>query len=271
MATKKVNGVNLYYEIHGTAGEKGDIVFLNGVMASASSWLEQAKPFVKLGYRVLLHDFRGQLKSEKPEGPYSFKLHAEDTIALMTVLGFNQAHFIGTSYGGEVAMKTAMLFPEQVLSLSIIDSVSELDEVLTGFVLGWKAIASLKQGELFFNTMLPSLYYHDYLVANKALLEKRAKGFNEIPEDYLEGQITLYDTFIADVNMTEELHKIKCPALVVCGVNDILKPLKFSEIIARGIENAEFITIPNCGHVTFYEKPDALNSALIGFVLKQSL
>jgi 3-oxoadipate enol-lactonase len=268
MANAIVNGVDLYYELKGNDTAEETVVFLNGVMASTSSWAYQLPVFEKTGFKILLHDFRGQLKSEKPSGTYTFAQHALDTKMLMEHLGIKKAHIIGTSYGGEVAMRLAMDYPEIVKTIAIIDSVSELDEVLRNFVSGWIHLAEQKDGEKFFWGMLPSIYGNDFIQNNHDLLQKRAQGMTQIPEDYFDGQINLYLTFLQDVTMTEELNKIQCPTLVVCGANDILKPPKFSKIIANQIPNAEFALIPDCGHVTIFEKPDMLNSMLLGFVIK---
>ena len=268
MANVTVNGVNLFYELIGNEDAKETVLFLNGVMASTSSWSLQTHVFKKMGFRILLHDFRGQLKSEKPQGSYSFHLHGTDTIALMDHLGIDKAHLIGTSYGGEVAMRLAIDYPERVKTISIIDSVSELDEVLKYFVLGWINLAKQQDGEGFFWGMMPSIYHNDFIVNNMDMLKKRAAAMNKVPADYLEGQINLYNTFLNDVYMTEELHKIQSKALVICGEKDILKPVKFSKIIADNIPNSEFAIIPDCGHVTIFEKPDILNSMLLGFVMK---
>jgi 3-oxoadipate enol-lactonase len=120
----KINGNELFVEDLGLKNNE-TIVFLNGVMTTTSSWYELSDWFVKNGYRVILHDFKGQLKSEKPDGPYTFTEHAEDTIEILRNLGIKKAHFIGTSYGGEVALKIGILFPEFVQTLSVIDSVSD--------------------------------------------------------------------------------------------------------------------------------------------------
>ena len=71
--------------------------------------------------------------------------------------------------------------------------------------------------------------------------------------------------------MTDQLHRIQCPALVLCGEEDILKPRKFSKIIASHIPNSEYLVIPDCGHVSIYEKPKELESAILGFILKHEL
>jgi 3-oxoadipate enol-lactonase len=270
MAYANINGVNLFYELKGNLEAEETVVFLNGVMASTSSWVFQTPVFENTGFKILLHDFKGQLKSDKPQGPYTFAQHAAETKSLMEHLGISKAHIIGTSYGGEVAMRFAIDFPEAAKTISIIDSVSELDNVLKLFVRGWKTLATVGDGEKFFWGMTPSIYHNTFIEENYEMLEKRAAATAKSPKEYFEGQVHLYETFEQDVYMTEELHKIQCPAMVICGENDILKPVKFSKIIADNIPNSEFAVIPDCGHVTIFEKPDTLNSMLLGFVMKNS-
>lgn len=265
-----IDGVNIYYELKGDLKAEETVVFFNGVMASTTSWNFQVPVFRKFGYKVLVQDFKGQLKSDKPKGPYSFKEHAYEAKELIRHLNIDKVHIVGTSYGGEVAMRFAIDYPELVKSISIIDSVSELDEVLKYFIESWKALAESKDAEKFFWGMMPSIYGNTFIKENIEMLKKRAEEFKDFPEDYFQGQIYLYDTFISDVYMTDELDQIKCPALVVCGGDDILKPVKFSKIIADRIPNSEFVVIPDCGHVTIFEKPDVLNSILLGFIMKNS-
>ncbi|QVK20964.1 alpha/beta hydrolase [Mycoplasmatota bacterium] len=260
----------LFYEVKGNNDGDEVIAFFNGVMASTNSWINQYPIFEKLGYKVLLHDFKGQLKSDKPIGPYTFKDHAKEAKALMDHLKIKKVHIIGTSYGGEVAMRFAIEYPEVTKSISIIDSVSELDSVLEYFVSGWKTLAMERDVEKFYWGMLPTIYDSSFIENNIEILKERVEKLKRVPGEYFVGQGYLYDTFINDVYMTDELSKIKCPALVVCGENDILKPVKFSKIIADNISDSEYVIIPGCGHVTIFEKPDVLNSMLIGFILKNS-
>jgi 3-oxoadipate enol-lactonase len=224
--------------------------------------------FEKLGFRIILHDFKGQLKSSKPPGPYSFSEHCAEAKALFDHLGVERLHLVGTSYGGEAAMKFAVLYPETVRTISVIDSVSELDAVLEGFVLGWKALCDVGDGETFFRGMMPSIYGARFIRDNREMLAERAGATKLMPVDYFSGQKTLYDTFIQDVTMTRELSKIICPALILCGTEDILKPPRFSQILADNIPGAEYMTIPGCGHVAIFEKPKELESAVSGFILK---
>ena len=271
MAYFETNGVQLYYEVHGDPNGRETIAFLNGVMASVTSWALLYPVFERAGFRVILHDFKGQLQSSKPEGPYTFAQHCAEAKALFEHLGVEKLHLVGTSYGGEVAMKFAALYPEMTRSISVIDSVSELDPVCKGFVVGWKVLCDTGDGEAFFWGMAPSIYGPDFIRDNMEMLSGRAKAIKDNPNGYLEGQKILYDTFAQDVYMTGELSKIECPALILCGEQDILKPPRFSRIMADNIKDSEFVTIPGCGHVAIFEKPKELESTIFGFVMKHCM
>lgn len=268
MAYFEADGISLYYEVHGDPNGRETVAFLNGVMASVSSWSLLYPIFERAGFRVILHDFKGQLKSSKPQGPYSFAQHCAEAKALFEYLGAEHLHLVGTSYGGEVAMRFAMLYPEMVKSISVIDSVSELDPVLEGFVLGWKLLCDTGDGETFFWGMAPSIYGPEFIDCNREMLTRRASAMKDNPNGYLEGQKILYDTFVQDVAMTDSLSHIQCPALIICGSEDILKPPRFSQILSDRIPNAEYITLPGCGHVAIFEKPRELESAIFGFIVK---
>ncbi len=268
MAIFKTNDIEIFYQVKGNPNAKKTIAFFNGVMASTSSWSLIVPIFEKLDYRIILHDFKGQMKSSKPQGPYSFKEHCQEAKALFDYLGVESVHIVGTSYGGEVAMKFAILYPETTKSIAVIDSVSECDEVLKKFVLGWKTLCDLGEGDKFFWGMAPSIYGADFMTKEIEMLNKRAMDFKKIPSDYYEGQKILYDTFVNDVYMTDELDQIKCPSLIICGQDDLLKRPQFSALIASRIEHSEYVLLPHCGHVAIFEQAEVLKTLLLGFISK---
>ena len=268
MPLLEVNKVKIYYEMKNESG-KEVVAFFNGVAASVASWGFQVPVFEKAGYKIILHDFKGQLLSDKPAGPYTFHEHAAEAKALFDHLGVKKAHIIGTSYGGEVAMQLAIDYPDCVKTLSVIDSVSELDDVLKMFVASWKSLAEKKNVDDFFNAMMPTVYSSSFMAKNRAYIEERKKTYSLIPPEFFKGQVALYETF-ASINMTADLPKINCPTLVVCGQDDILKPVRFSRIISDQIADSEFALVPDCGHACLLEKPAVLNSLLLGFVAKNS-
>ncbi len=268
METMKVGDVTLAYEYYTHFESKGTIVFLNGVMASYSSWKPYTDYYYNRGYNVLVHDFRGQLMSEKPNGPYSFKVHSEDTFALMDALDITNAHLIGTSYGGEVAMKMAILDGARINSMIIINAVSELDETLTYKVRQWKTLAQSHDAVTFMEGMMGDIYSQWFIEENRAMINKRIEAMQTLDSSYFEGQIVLYDTFLNDVTMTQELKGVTIPTLVVSSEHDTLKPYKFSQIIHHALQESEHVMIPGCAHVTIFEAPKTLMSVMTGFLEK---
>jgi len=265
------NGLKIFYEIKGDPNGKETVVFLNGVMASTSSWELQVPIFEKFGFKIVLFDFINQMLSDKFNGFYAFEQHCEDLKALLEHIGIKKkAHLIGTSLGGEIGMVFATMFPNKVKSLSIIDSVSELDPIMESFIQLWKNLAQKKHAADFFWGMVPTIYGKTFVTEKIQLLKERAFLLGQIPSSYFDGQVQLYEDYLKSFPITKKIRKIKCPALVVCGENDLLKPPKFSKIIAKNIARSEYVVIPDCGHVTIFEKPNILNSLLLGFVLKNS-
>ncbi len=270
MSEVMINGINIYYEEKGDPGSDTALFFLNGVMASTGSWDLMLPVFEKAGFRIILHDFRAQLKSGKPEQTPKFDEHVEDLRGLMNHLGISRASFIGTSYGGEVFMYFAVKYPQMCSSGVIIDSVSELSPLLEAAVGSWLTAAELGNGEAFYNIMLPWLYSSSYLKNNHDFLMQRGCQMNSLPSEYFSGQADLYRTFLT-VDITSKLHGITAPVLVLCGKEDILKPPYFSEIIADSIPSGELILIPDCGHVAIFEKAHELNELIMGFYERKRL
>jgi pimeloyl-ACP methyl ester carboxylesterase len=69
-------------------------------------------------------------------------------------------------------------------------------------------------------------------------------------------------------DVTGMLKGINVPTLIVVGDQDVISPPSEMELIARAIPNAEFVVIPDSGHMTTIEQPEAVNEALIRFLTK---
>jgi 3-oxoadipate enol-lactonase len=186
----------------------------------------------------------------------------------MDALNISKAHIIGTSYGAEVGLVFASNYQKYVQTLTVINAASELDESLKRQVSVWKKLAQSYDGYHFFKVMAPMIYHEKYLIENAQHLEERAQVMKKLDPSYFDGQIALYETFLNDLNLTKDLHKISAKTLVIGSEFDYLKPLKFSKIIHEAIKDSEYVIIPDCGHVAIFEKPSVLATMILGFVLK---
>lgn len=258
----RVNNVELFYQLAGP--ENTDvIVFSNGIFMSTASWGYQVAEISK-HFRVLTYDCRGMWQSEHPAGPYSMQQHADDLAALLKALNIQKAHIAGISYGGEISMTFALRYPEMTRSLIVSSSVSHLDPLLQAIGRSWAGALETHDAATLFDVTLPYNFSEGWIKENAAVLEASKKRYEQMDFSSVSELMAAF----AALDLTPELKKISAPTLVLVGEEDILKSRKYSEIIAREIRGAEFLIIPHAGHAVCLEKPQAFNSAVLGFVLK---
>jgi pimeloyl-ACP methyl ester carboxylesterase len=89
---------------------------------------------------------------------------------------------------------------------------------------------------------------------NETFLRERAKATASVHPSYFKGQIILYETFLNDVYMTDQIGQIIAPTLVICGDEDTLKPIQFSKMIHEKIKGSKLEILRHCGHVAIFEK-----------------
>jgi 3-oxoadipate enol-lactonase len=257
-----VNGIEIYYELHGP--EDADLLVLsNGVLMSTASWAFQV-PILAQHYRLLLYDCRGMWQSEHPPGPYTMEQHADDLAALLDNVGVEGAHIGGTSYGAEVSMVFALKYPERTRSLVVTSAVSQVDPQLQGLIGTWIAAARARDPELLFQVVYPLTFAEDWIAANQETLDLARERYELLDFDAFLELLLCF----AKLDITADLHRIEAPTLVVAGELDALKPRRYSEIIAREIPGAEFALIPQAGHAAMWERADIFNSLILGFLAK---
>jgi pimeloyl-ACP methyl ester carboxylesterase len=109
-----VNGVRLYYELHGS-GEP--LVLVHGSWGDARNW-RFVVPGLAESFRVVVYDRRGHSRSERPDTPGSVDEDGDDLAALLEALDLAPAHVVTNSYGGNIALRLATRRPEVFRSLS---------------------------------------------------------------------------------------------------------------------------------------------------------
>lgn len=260
----EANGINLYYELHGP--EDGEVIVLsNGIMMSTAAWMLQTRVLEK-HMRVLLYDCRGMWQSDHPEGPYSMAQHADDLAALLRALNIPCAHIAGISYGSEVSMTFALAYPEMTKSLVVIDGVSEIDPILRAHSLPWLLAAERKDPELMLRSSVALNYSNAYIEAHQKAIDESVPRFALLDFKAFEN---LMHAFYA-LDLTDKLKAIQSPTLIIVGEDDVIKGRKYSKIIADQIKHAEYVIVPDSGHALCLDKPETLNTLLIGWVLKNS-
>jgi pimeloyl-ACP methyl ester carboxylesterase len=113
-ATVEVNGVRLYYELHGS-GEP--LALVHGSWGDATGW-EFVMPTLAESFHVLSYDRRGHSRSERPDTAGSVDEDGDDLASLLETLELAPAHVVTNSYGGNIALRLAARRPDLFRSLS---------------------------------------------------------------------------------------------------------------------------------------------------------
>src|SRR5438876_952183 len=114
----EVNYIQMYYEIHGD-GEP--LVLIVGLGTDISEWDGIIRWLAKI-YKVLAFDNRGAGRTDKPDTHYSIEMMADDTAGFMQTLGIQQAHILGISMGGRIALALALQHPKRIKKLVLVST-----------------------------------------------------------------------------------------------------------------------------------------------------
>lgn len=109
--------MKLYYR---TQGEGRPVLILHGLFGDGLNWGGVAR-LLKDDWRLILPDMRNHGRSPHSDDDCSYKSMAADVLALMDELALNQVDLIGHSMGGKIAMTLALMHPERISSLTVVD------------------------------------------------------------------------------------------------------------------------------------------------------
>ncbi len=256
MSIIKINGADIYYEIHGESPET--MVFCHGLLWSGKMFKAQVDYF-KARYRCVTFDHRGQGRSEAtPEG-YDMESLYKDAIALIQELNLGPCHLAGLSMGGFIAMRIAARNPELVKSLTLMETSSEPEvfkfkynilKIMTKWF-GAGVVANKVMPIMFGQTFLndPSkkeemLYWRQELVGNKKTIARAIAGV--IDRD----------------GITDELGNIHAPTLIIVGDEDVATPPEKARNIKLKIPQASLALIKKAGHSSTIEEPKQVIDAM---------
>src|SRR5207247_10394839 len=127
-----VNGLNLYYQIHGTGKP---LLLLHGGLG-ATVMFDEVRPALSKDRQVIAVDLQAHGRTGDIDRPLSYDAMADDIAALLKNLGIEKADVMGYSVGGGVALRTAVRHPEVVRKLVLVSTAFRRDgwypEVLAG-------------------------------------------------------------------------------------------------------------------------------------------
>jgi pimeloyl-ACP methyl ester carboxylesterase len=267
------------------------IVFVHGLGSSIPAW-QKMIPHLHQQYRCIALDLPGFGRSAKSPArlqgihgnasgtsgfPISMAFFSDVVIALLDTLGVRHATLCGHSMGGQVALTTALRHRERVWKLVVVNSAGlepfsprELDALRKAVGRGSMAEASEAEVRGSYRLNFYAMPPDAEQMVNERLALRSARDFDA----YCAAQRA---SVLAMVNgqVRDRLPEITQPTLIVFGENDALipnpilhggTPTDVARSAQKLIPQSSVVMIPRCGHFSPFEKPDAVNAALTGFL-----
>ncbi|HEU4759650.1 MAG TPA: alpha/beta fold hydrolase [Dehalococcoidia bacterium] len=265
MATARVNGIEMYYEVHGPDGPAEPLALIMGLGANTTGWDHQI-PELSREYLVIAFDNRGSGRTEKPKEPYTVPQMADDAVALLDALGIGRAHVYGMSMGGMIAQEVALRHAARVRTLVLGGTMAGgPNAVMAGpqRLQQWASTATLPLDRAV-EAGLRFLYSPEFIAANREWLVRRNLETAHLmpPVDALQRQFMA----VVQFNTYERLHQIAAPTLIITGTEDQVVPAENARILAERIPGAQLLELAGAGHGFLVEKAAEANAAVLGFL-----
>jgi pimeloyl-ACP methyl ester carboxylesterase len=193
-----VNGLKMYYEIHGSGYP---LVLIHGGGSTIHSSFGNIIPLLALKHQVIAMELQAHGRTNDRDTDLSFTQDADDVATLLHNLNISKADFLGFSNGGQTAIELALRHTEIINKLIIASSFFKRSAAAPQFWDGFEHVS--------FNDMPPILHESFLLVNNNpaALLNMFNKDVRRMK--FFKGW------------SEEEIRSIKAPALVINGNQDV--------------------------------------------------
>ena len=217
-----VNGIRMYYEVHGPGGGM-PLVLLHGGGSTIDSTFGRILPLLAQHRRVIALEEQGHGRTTDRDAPVRFESSADDVAALLRFLKVNRADFFGFSNGASVGLQVAIRHPALVHKLVFASSMTRRDGAQPQF---WEFMQQAR-----FSNMPQSLK-DAFLRVNpderqlRIMHDKdadRMRNFRDVPD--------------------EQLRSVRAPTLIMLGDLDVVR-VEHTIVLSRLIPDARLLILP---------------------------
>ncbi len=250
----EVNGLNMYYEIHGT-GEP--LVLLHGAFSAIGTSFGNVLPSLAESRQVIALEMQAHGRTADIDRPLSVEQMADDTVAALGQLGIEEADFFGYSMGAGVALQVAIRYPDVLRKLVLASVTYNKSGVHPGLMEGLENMRP--------ENMAGSPWHEEYtrIAPN--------------PQDFatLFAKKTQMDRETQDWP-AETIESIRAPTLLIIGDSDIVRPEHAVELFRlRGggvpgdfvpMPAAQLAILPGTTHMMLVQRTEWLGSMIPAFL-----
>lgn len=227
------------------------ILFVHGAGGTQLTWSFQ-KAFFERHVHPIIMELPGHGGSGG-EGENEIARYAEHVYSFMRVLDLPKTFLVGHSMGGAIALTLALRHPEVLKGMVLVGTGAKLrvfPSILGGIQSNFKEMVHMITRYAFSRR------------APQELMERVTDQLMQIRPQILYGDFLACDRF----DIMEQLEKMDLPTLILCGEEDELTPVKYSQYLHARIRNSRLEILPKAGHMVMMESPRAFNERVKSFI-----
>jgi pimeloyl-ACP methyl ester carboxylesterase len=215
-------------------------------------------------FTVVAWDAPGAGASSDPPEPFTTAHYAQCLAAFLNSIGVDRPHVLGLSWGGILAQEFFRLFPERIRSLVLADTYAgwkgSLPEPVYKERLATCLVDATGPPEALVAKFLPGVF-------TDAAPQELRQEFAAIVSEFHPVGFRLMSLSSAEMDTRTLLTTIDVPTLVLWGDDDRRSPMRIAEQLSAAIPRADLVIIPNAGHLSNMEQPEAFNAHVRRFCL----
>jgi len=243
-------------------GRGTPLLLVHGFPFDHTMWNEQLAALPE-HFQMIAPDLRGFGESDVPPAPdrYSMDIYADDLARLLDILGEEKVVLAGLSMGGYIALAFQRRYPERLSGLVLADTQATADNE-TGRAGRHAAMETVRaQGvEAIVDGLLLKLFAPANFTGKRDLRERVRAMMVRQPADGVRGALA---AMAARPDSMPGLAAVSCPTWVIVGEDDLLTPPAKAAALAAAIPDAQLHVIPEAGHLSPLEAPQAFNAILL--------
>lgn len=261
------------------------LVLTHGTGAWSGTWRSNVEAMVRAGYRVIAVDLPPFGFSTRPtQRNYSRTEQAKRILALIDALGQGPVTLLGHSYGGGPAAEAAMLGPDRVRALILLDAAIGLKDITEANpkgdswgskLLDMRPLRTALLATVGTQPLLSEFWLKQFVARKEVVTPQRAsiymqpfvvQGFTESLGDW--AYQFAFDDGLALSQRAENFTKLKMPVILIWGEEDSITPLGQAQVLHHLIGQSRLLVLPGVGHIPQIEDVELFNRQ-ISDVLRQ--
>lgn len=185
---------------------------------------------------------------------------AHGILSWMDELSMSRAVVGGHSMGGAITLTMALMAPERTAGIVLVSTGAKLR-------VHPEIIALTSSQDQFYEAVDLVTKWSFSENVDTRVRDLARERLKEVAPKVVHSDFLACDSF----DLMQQVKSIKVPALVICGEEDLLTPVKYSRYLSQHIEGADLFLVPGAGHMVMLEEPKIVANAIREFVQKLSM